>query len=200
MLGIKIYFFISLVLLVISYVNPYEPRAEIYKHTDNRGTTHYTNNPPSNDYELHISIPNRQENAQHVQSGPPEKLETSVKINMNSVIVPVTLGYGGKEIEAMLLLDTGASNIVLHRTLGEELHFQKKSSSKARIVGGKTIDTDLGTLDYVKVGPHEKINLSVGIIDLQGQSVPYQGLLGMNFLKGLEYKIDFDNKIIHWTP
>ncbi|MCP4683034.1 MAG: hypothetical protein GY864_11930 [Desulfobacterales bacterium] len=193
-------FFIVLVLLVTSYTSPYESWAEIYKHTDNDGTTLYTNDPPTNDYELHLSIQSRQEDDQHVINGPSEELETRVRIDKNAVIVPVLLGYGGKEIKAMLLLDTGASNIVLHRALGEELSIQTKSGSKARIVGGKTIDTDIGTLDYIKVGPHKKKNLRVGIIDLAGEPVPYKGLLGMNFLKGLDYKIDFDNKIIKWKP
>jgi hypothetical protein len=42
-----------------------------------------------------------------------DNYETPVIIKGNQVLVPVTLGYGSKKTEALLLLDTGASIITL---------------------------------------------------------------------------------------
>ena len=47
--------------------------------------------------------------------------ETPVVVEGNKVMVPVLLGYDGVETEAMLVLDTGASIIALHREVAEEL-------------------------------------------------------------------------------
>lgn len=33
-----------------------------------------------------------------------------------------------------------------------------------------------------------------------GPRVPYKGLLGMNFLRGLDYRVDFDRGVIVWNP
>jgi len=124
--------------------------------------------------------------------------QTDVVIDGNKVLVPVTLGYDGIEAEAMLVLDTGASIIALHREVADRLEIRDAQKAKFRVVGGTTIETDVVQLEYVKVGPHVKADLQAGIIDHEGVAVPYNGLLGMNFLRGLQYSIDFDKQVIQW--
>jgi predicted aspartyl protease len=125
--------------------------------------------------------------------------ETKVVIMGNMVIVPVKLSYRLFDTEAMLVLDTGATTTVLHQEIAHRLHVVGFDDiGQAHIAGGTTITTRKLTLNSVKLGPVEKKGLDVQFIEYKGVSVPYQGLLGMNFLRGLNYTINFDKQVIEW--
>ena len=129
-----------------------------------------------------------------------KKTQTAVTIIGNQVLVPVVLGYGGREIQARLLLDTGASITALHKAIADKLYFGNSKKIVMQGAGGNLIHTALVQLNYIKVGPVKKSDLYAGIIERKGPSVKHEGLLGMNFLRGLDYSIDFDQKIIKWKP
>lgn len=129
-----------------------------------------------------------------------ESLRTPVTIYGNQVLVPVTLGYGAREVRAMLLLDTGASIIALHRDVAEMLYVPSHRKSQATMADGKVVETDMVRLDHVTVGPYRREGLVAGVLDIQSKGAIHDGLLGMNFLRGLDYKIDFDESILQWRP
>jgi len=126
------------------------------------------------------------------------KRETKVTIKESRVLVPATLGYREKKIEVLLLLDTGASITTLHRNVVNKIKIQNAQKASITVVGGSRIDADVVKFDYLRIGLIKKENIYATIIDHKGALVDYQGLLGMNFLRGIDYRIDFQRQVIHW--
>ena len=125
---------------------------------------------------------------------------TKVTVIGNSVLVPVTLVYQGYQVDVQLLLDTGASGTVINTEIADRLNINLSTARKGRgrVVGGVVIDTYQITLSRLTVGPHTKENFPVFVIPHKGPPAKYDGLLGMDVLRGLKYVVDFEKHLIVW--
>ena len=127
-----------------------------------------------------------------------KKSETKVILEGNRILVPVTFNNEGVELDVVLLLDTGATQIVLNRQVADQLNVVTVQKGLAQVAGGSSIQTQVGKVSYIKVGPYKMKDAGVLIIPHEGAPVNYSGLLGMNFLKNVEYSIDYKNQVIRW--
>lgn len=184
---------IAVVLLLISGLLPAPTPvpAEIYQYEDDGGTVHFVDDPGR--------IPKKYQKRQKVREGIDEGSSGNVSrvaIRGNRVLVPVTLGYRGKEIRADFVLDTGASTCTISPALATRLGINPADGGRAiaRGVGGGVYLVGTTRLDYIAAGPNRKYDLDVSVIE----STQADGLLGMNFLRELRYHIDFQSSTIKW--
>ena len=138
--------------------------------------------------------------AEHAKQKLAQNMQTRVIIEDNRILVPVTLNNNGIEMGVQLLLDTGASQIVLHREVAAKLNIIALTKGLAQVAGGRNIYVETGKISSFKVGPFEMPAATVLIINHEGEAVSYSGLLGMNFLKNVPYTIDYKNQVILWQP
>lgn len=124
--------------------------------------------------------------------------ETKVEVRNERVLVPALIGHGGREVKATLVLDTGASITTLNRAAVKKLNAPVVERGKLLLPGGKTIAAEVVRLAYIRVGPHRLENFPAAVIEHEGPQVEYDGLLGMNFLKEVDYRIDLRRRVIEW--
>ena len=125
---------------------------------------------------------------------------TKIIINGNQVLVPVTIVYDRNEVTVHLLMDTGASGTTINTETADRLYIKlyKAKKVKAQVVGGSIIEASMVMMDIIKIGPHTIFNKNVVVVPHDGPAVKFDGLLGMDVLGSLSYKLDLAKKVIIW--
>ena len=128
-----------------------------------------------------------------------EALHTPVKMWGNSVMVPVKVTLRGRTVNTMMIFDTGASSTVFHREKLARLPIDPRPSGHAQVASGDVVETFSTRFDRIEIVPYQLNSPRALIIDFKG-GAPYDGLLGMDFLRQVEYRIDFNTSQIIWNP
>lgn len=105
-------------------------------------------------------------------------------------LVPVTVvGRNGAERRVLLMLDTGASTVVLPQSLAAPLGFADATltESMARTAGGP-IAVRLGQLRQVRVGAAAATDVAVAFVD--DATLGDGSLLGMSFLERFDVRLE----------
>jgi hypothetical protein len=182
--------------LILTAAIPAAPSSgDFYRYVDRNGTVYYTDGslkPPPGIGEISTSCPLPSPTA-----GP---RVTHVAARDNRVLVPVRVGYRGREKDVVLLLDTGASSTIIYAKPAEGLRIDGNEGRRisGTVAGGGRIEGTRVRVWYLAVGPHSKYDFEVDIVEHQGDPPPYDGLLGMNFLRDYRYTVDFDCEMILW--
>jgi predicted aspartyl protease len=154
--------------------------------------------------EMQIQELHRQKEAERLQQAAAEKqqqlkaMETKVTITNNQILVPVAFTNSGLESTAQLIMDTGATHTVLYRPVADQLNILTLSKGQSKVAGGQSINSEVGKVDAIKVGPITARDFPVVILAFEGPTPSYGGLLGMDFLSRVEYAIDYDSSVIRW--
>ncbi|MFA6357534.1 MAG: retropepsin-like aspartic protease [Candidatus Omnitrophota bacterium] len=118
--------------------------------------------------------------------------QVSVDKKSGHVIVVTTLN---KEVKANLVLDTGASLMMLSNKVAVSLGSSINSSSGKVIdlimADGRRVEAKMVILDSVSVQDSEVQNVEAAVLSAEdSDAVVGDGLLGMSFLKHFNFKID----------
>lgn len=176
--------------------------AKIYSWTDANGIRNYSNAPPpkgisvTNTLQEVVSVPPAVEDVSSSDTG--NQRETRVTLLGNSVIVPVTIGYQGRQIPMKLIVDTGANYTAVYEPAAETYELDEFVPMQAYVAGGKVIDVKGVKVEFLRVGPKTQQEAEVVVVKHSENPTDYQGLLGMNFLGNYKYYIDVERQVIVW--
>jgi clan AA aspartic protease (TIGR02281 family) len=101
------------------------------------------------------------------------------------------------KLEASLLLDTGASLVLISSQIAQTLGIKISDPSKVKIMtkmaDGRDVEASYIVLESINVQGAEAKNIPAAV--LSGDALlPEDGLLGMSFLKNFNFQIDSANK------
>lgn len=149
------------------------------------------------------TLEERQYREQRQKEREQKRYETDVIIQGNQVLVPVTIGHDNRSDQALFLLDTGATHLVIFKDFADRFNLKAVKKGFSKVAGGGLVPSELAMLDYVQVGPLRVENPGATIIENRsggGRAFEFNGLLGIDILQHIEYTIDFENKKIRWKP
>lgn len=110
------------------------------------------------------------------------------------IILPVTLN---KKVEASLVLDTGASIMLLRKDVAKKLGLDldtAKFDMQVQLADGRKVNAKYIVLESVRVQNSEALNVKAAVLLDEADISFGEGLLGMSFLSRFNFKVDQKEK------
>ena len=127
---------------------------------------------------------------------------TDVIIQGNQVLIPVRVSHGSQSNEALFLLDTGATHLVIFKEFANLFDLKTVKKGVSKVAGGGLVPSEMVILDSVEVGPLRVEKIGATVIENRKsgkRAFEFSGLLGIDVLQHIQYTIDFENKKIRWN-
>ncbi len=121
-----------------------------------------------------------------------------IKMNGNTVMVPVTFTNGNSSVTGNLAVDTGASQTMLSKRIATELRLFSQDTQPRYGIGG-AVRVDVSVVESIRVGAAEARNMRVSIHDFSPDP-RYEGLLGFDFLGRFQMSVDAAKQVMVLTP
>lgn len=112
----------------------------------------------------------------------------------SGIVVEATLN---EKTQASLLLDTGASMVMLRKSIAQKMGIDLqglKPDMQAKLADGRQINAKHIILKSIKVQGIEEENVDAAILLDEAGGMDFDGLLGMSFLKRFNFKINYQEK------
>jgi predicted aspartyl protease len=121
-----------------------------------------------------------------------------IKMNGNTVVVPVTFTNGNSSVTGNMAVDTGASQTMLSKRIANGLRLFSQDTQPRYGIGG-SVRVDVSVVESIKVGAAEAKNMRVSIHDFSPDP-RYEGLLGFDFLGRFQMSVDAAKQVMVLTP
>lgn len=128
-------------------------------------------------------------------SASPGTILVPIFMTGSAAFVTVTLN---RTVQALMLLDTGASYTVVSRQVAASLGLTEVTRTTISTANGP-INVPLSRVGSIKVGPAEATHLTVAIHDISAGPT-LGGLLGLDFLSRFHTSIDSRRKLLILAP
>jgi len=123
---------------------------------------------------------------------------TPVMISGSRVMVPVEIATGARTGHLVLLLDVNSPSTVLYRSSLTQFELPKGEPIEVQTGGTRKFKGRSIPFDYLKTGPLRMERPNLSVIELNGQQLPYDGVLGTDFLGEHPYQLDERQQVIFW--
>lgn len=113
-------------------------------------------------------------------------------------MVKIPAAFGGVEVQA--LLDTGSGIDLIAPSVLKKISAKRAGSFAGFRMSGERVDLPLYTIGSVRIGPFEKMNVTVGLFEVLDK-VGIPAIIGMPTLREQPFTIDFAHKqLVLETP
>jgi len=121
---------------------------------------------------------------------------TKIRITGGQIYIPVTLVNNGYKKTLNMVLDTGCSVTTVSLKHLNAIRANLGAPTRSTLADGSIIHGQISRIDKIQVGSKRERDFHVNATRVAGAK--NTGLLGLNFLKNHEFKIDFDRELLVW--